>query len=185
MAEEEDQDGLPDQEELDALEEAVSDDEETPSAAGEGEDGLDPLADEMLKMMEEEGDEGQASQADVDRMMEVEMLKAMEAEGGGLGGGAAVGGAALTRGAGGGLPPSVSRLMDVSLSVTIELGRTEATLEEVMSFGEQSLVELDKQVGDPVDILVNGKLFAKGEVVTVSEYFGVRITELLTAVTDL
>lgn len=190
MAEDE-EDGTADQEELDALEEAVNaedaDDADAAPAEEGGEESLDPLAEEMLKMMEEEGDEGQASQEDVDRMMEVEMLKAMEAEGGGVGGGAAAGGvAALTRGAGaGGLPPSVSRLMDVSLSVTIELGRTEATLEEVMSFGEQSLVELDKQVGDPVDILVNGKLFAKGEVVTVSENFGVRITELLTAVTDL
>ena len=51
--------------------------------------------------------------------------------------------------------------------------------------GEQSLVELDKQVGDPVDILVNGKLFARGEVVTVSENFGVRITEIMGSVNEL
>lgn len=75
--------------------------------------------------------------------------------------------------------------MEVSLVVTIELGRTQATLESVMAYGEQSLVELDKQVGDPVDVLVNGKLFARGEVVTVSENFGVRITELVAAAADL
>ena len=53
------------------------------------------------------------------------------------------------------------------------------TIEEVMDMGEQSLIELDRTVGDPVDLLLNGKLFAKGEVVTVSENFGVRITEIL------
>ena len=54
-----------------------------------------------------------------------------------------------------------------------------------MNYGEQSLVELDKQVGDPIDILVNGKVFARGEVVTVSENFGVRITELVTSVAKI
>ncbi|MEW6754750.1 MAG: flagellar motor switch protein FliN [Candidatus Latescibacterota bacterium] len=170
------------QEELDALEEAV--------ASGEGEAGeeLDPLAEEMLKMMEEEGAGGgggeqAGSQEDVDRMMELEMLKAMEEEGG-LSGSEATG-AKAARAEASGVPPNIARLMEVSLTVTIELGRTQATLESVMGYGEQSLVELDKQVGDPVDVLVNGKLFARGEVVTVSENFGVRITELLSTVTDL
>ena len=75
--------------------------------------------------------------------------------------------------------------MDVSLTVTIELGRTYKPLEDVLTLGEQSLVELDKQVGDPVDILVNNKLFARGEVVTVSENFGVRITELVSRVSEM
>ena len=162
--------------EADALEEAVTSDE------GDGEE-LDPLAEEMLKMMEDE-DEGEGdmgSQQDVDSMMEMETLKAMEDEGGGgmdlVGGGGAVGASAA-----GGVPASLARLMDVNLSVTIELGRTRYTMERVLNLGEQSLVELDKQVGDPVDILVNGKIFARGEVVTVSENFGVRITELVTDV---
>ena len=162
--------------EADALEEAVTSDE------GDGEE-LDPLAEEMLKMMEDE-DEGEGdmgSQQDVDSMMEMETLKAMEDEGGGgmdlVGGGGAVGASAA-----GGAPASFARLMDVNLSVTIELGRTRYTMERVLNLGEQSLVELDKQVGDQVDILVNGKIFARGEVVTVSENFGVRITELVTDV---
>ena len=162
--------------EADALEEAVTSDE------GDGEE-LDPLAEEMLKMMEDE-DEGEGdtgSQQDVDSMMEMETLKAMEDKGGGgmdlVGGGGAVGASAA-----GGVPASIARLMDVNLSVTIELGRTRYTMESVLNLGEQSLVELDKQVGDPVDILVNGKIFARGEVVTVSENFGVRITELVTDV---
>lgn len=162
--------------EADALEEAVTSDE------GDGEE-LDPLAEEMLKMMEDE-DEGEGdmgSQQDVDSMMEMETLKAMEDKGGGgmdlVGGGGVVGASAA-----GAVPASTARLMDVNLSVTIELGRTRYTMERVLNLGEQSLVELDKQVGDPVDILVNGKIFARGEVVTVSENFGVRITELVTDV---
>ena len=171
--------------EADALEEAVTSDE----GGGDGEE-LDPLAEEMLKMMDDEGDgdgdgEGDmGSQQDVDRMMEMEMLKAMEDEGGGGGGGMdpGGGGGAVGTSAAGGVPASIARLMDVNLSVTIELGRTRYTMERVLNLGEQSLVELDKQVGDPVDILVNGKIFARGEVVTVSENFGVRITELVTDV---
>ncbi|MBN62403.1 MAG: flagellar motor switch protein FliN [Gemmatimonadetes bacterium] len=160
--------------EADALEEAVTSDE------GDGEE-LDPLAEEMLKMMEDEDEGDMGSQQDVDSMMEMETLKAMEDKGGGgmdlVGGEGAVGASAA-----GGVPASIARLMDVNLSVTIELGRTRYTMERVLNLGEQSLVELDKQVGDPVDILVNGKIFARGEVVTVSENFGVRITELVTDV---
>ncbi|MFL2540408.1 MAG: flagellar motor switch protein FliN [Candidatus Latescibacterota bacterium] len=172
MAEEEDA-----PKEADAFEDAVNSEDD-----GDGEE-LDPLAEEMLKMMEEEGDgEGDGgSQEDVDRMMEMEMLKAMDDEGGAMGGVVPGGGASD----GGGIPPNIARLMDVNLSVTIELGRTTHTLESVLQLGEQSLVELDKQVGEPVDILVNGKIFARGEVVTVSENFGVRITELMAGVSEL
>tara|TARA_B100001094_G_scaffold292738_1_gene312156 strand:- start:818 stop:1315 length:498 start_codon:yes stop_codon:yes gene_type:complete len=83
------------------------------------------------------------------------------------------------------MPVNVARLMDVDLNVTIELGRSRQTMQSVLGLGEQSVVELDKQVGESVDVLVNGKLFARGEVVTVSENFGVRITEILGNVGDL
>ena len=162
-------------EDLDVLADAVG--------GGEGED-LDPLAGEMLNVTEEEGDGADAgSQEDVDRMMEMEMLKAMEddsSDGGDLSSATTGGGGAAM-----GIPANIARLMDVNLSVSIELGRTRETLENVMRLGEQSLVELDKQVGDPVDILVNGKLFARGEVVTVAENFGVRITEIMGSVNEL
>ena len=168
-------------EDADAFEDAVT--------SGDDGEELDPLAEEMLKMMEEEGDgeDDMGSQKDVDHMMEMEMLKAMEDEGGGsMDIGGAMGGMAPAAGApGGGIPPNIARLMDVKLSVTVELGRTKQTLEHVLNLGEQSLVELDKQVGDPIDILVNGKIFARGEVVTVSENFGVRITELVTSVAKI
>ena len=135
---------------------------------GNGEE-LDPLAEEMLKMMEEEGDSDEGE--GVDSMMEMEMLKAMEEEGGAAPAAAAAGGS--------GVSPNVARLMSVPLTVTIVLGRTRKTLDEVTQMSEQVLVELDKTVGDPVDVEVNGKLFARGEVVTVAENFGVRITELV------
>ena len=78
-------------------------------------------------------------------------------------------------------PPrdNIELLESVQLTLTAELGRTRATIEKVHEWGDQSLVELDKTVGEPVDILLNGELFARGEVVTVSENFGVRITEIV------
>ena len=163
-------------EDADAFEDAVT--------SGDDGEELDPLAEEMLKMMEEEGDgeDDMGSQKDVDHMMEMEMLKAMEEEGGAAGGGGG-GGLQLSSGAGGtAIPPNLERLMDVSLTVTIELGRTRETIETVMEYGDQSLIELDRTVGEPVDVLVNGEVFARGEVVTVSENFGVRITELVNPV---
>lgn len=181
-----DEDDIPGQDdELEALEEAVSADD-ADDAGGDGEE-LDPLAEEMMKMMEDEGDEGDSasSQGDVDSMMEMEMLKAMEEEGGMAGADASAsmtgGGDVGSGGGGGGIPDSFRRLMDVNMVVSIELGRQRLTLEGVMDLGEQSLVELDKTVGDPVDVRVNGKLFARGEVVTITENFGVRITELVSA----
>ena len=78
-------------------------------------------------------------------------------------------------------PPrdNIDLLDDVQLMMTVELGRARQTFGLVKEFGEQSLVELDKTVGEPVDIMLNGALFARGEVVTVSENFGVRVTELV------
>ncbi|MCX7653680.1 MAG: flagellar motor switch phosphatase FliY [Fervidobacterium sp.] len=70
-------------------------------------------------------------------------------------------------------------LFDVPLNVTVELGRTKLTLKEVMELGVGSLIELDKLTGEPVDVYVNNKLIARGEVVVIDENFGVRITEIV------
>ncbi len=70
-------------------------------------------------------------------------------------------------------------LFDVPLRVTVELGRTKMTLKQILDLTPGSLVELDKLTGEPVDILVNGKLIARGEVVVIDENFGVRITEIV------
>jgi flagellar motor switch protein FliN/FliY len=70
-------------------------------------------------------------------------------------------------------------LMDVPLQVTVELGRTQKMVKEVLALGPGSVVELDKLAGEPVDILVNEKPIAKGEVVVIDENFGIRVTEIL------
>ncbi len=70
-------------------------------------------------------------------------------------------------------------LFDVPLTVVVELGKTKMTLKQVMELGVGSLIELDKLTGEPVDILVNNKLIARGEVVVIDENFGVRITEIV------
>lgn len=74
---------------------------------------------------------------------------------------------------------NISLLMDVPLQVTVELGRTSKKIKEILEFGQGSIIELDKLSGEPVDILVNGKNIAKGEVVVIDESFGVRITDII------
>ncbi|MBN2328366.1 MAG: flagellar motor switch protein FliN [Candidatus Omnitrophica bacterium] len=71
-------------------------------------------------------------------------------------------------------------ILDIQLEVTVELGRTHRKIRDVLELGPGSVVELDCLAGEPVDILVNDKLFAKGEVVVIDENFGVRITDILT-----
>lgn len=68
--------------------------------------------------------------------------------------------------------------MDVPLQVTVELGRTQRLIKDILEFSPGSIIELDKLAGEPVDILVNGKHIAKGEVVVIDESFGVRITDI-------
>jgi flagellar motor switch protein FliN/FliY len=74
---------------------------------------------------------------------------------------------------------SLDLILDVPLEVTVELGRTNKTIKEILEISSGTIVELDKMAGEPVDILVNGKLVAKGEVVVIDENFGVRITEII------
>lgn len=74
---------------------------------------------------------------------------------------------------------NIGLLMDVPLQVSVELGRTTKKIREILDFGQGSIIELDKLAGEPVDILVNGKVIAKGEVVVIDESFGVRITDIL------
>ena len=67
---------------------------------------------------------------------------------------------------------------DIPLQVTVELGRTHKSLQEVMNFGVGSVIILDRLAGEPVDVIVNGKRIAKGEVVVIDENYGVRINEI-------
>lgn len=74
---------------------------------------------------------------------------------------------------------NINLLMDVTMDLTVELGRTKRSIKYILGMGEGTVLELDKLAGEPVDILVNGKLIARGEVVVIDENFGVRVTEII------
>lgn len=74
---------------------------------------------------------------------------------------------------------NISLIMDVSLQVTVELGRTQKLIKEILEFSPGTVIELDKLVGDPVDILINNRPVAKGEVVVIDESFGVKINDII------
>lgn len=74
---------------------------------------------------------------------------------------------------------NLNLLLDIPLRVTVELGRTQKTIKDILELSQGSIVELDKLAGEPVDILVNNKLIAKGEVVVIDENFGVRVTDIV------
>ncbi|HBI36569.1 MAG: flagellar motor switch protein FliN [Spirochaetes bacterium GWF1_31_7] len=74
---------------------------------------------------------------------------------------------------------NINLLMDVHMEMTVELGRTKKSIKEILGMGEGTVIELDKLAGEAVDVLVNGQLIAKGEVVVIDENFGVRVTEII------
>jgi flagellar motor switch protein FliN/FliY len=77
---------------------------------------------------------------------------------------------------------NIGLIMDVFMEMTVELGRTRKLIKEILGMGEGTIIELDKLAGEPVDILVNHKLIAKGEVVVIDENFGVRVTEIVSPI---
>ncbi len=70
-------------------------------------------------------------------------------------------------------------LLDLDLTVSVELGKTEMMIKDILELGRGSIIEFDKLVSEPVDILVNGRKMAEGEVVVVDKHFGIRITSLI------
>jgi flagellar motor switch protein FliN len=75
----------------------------------------------------------------------------------------------------------LERLYDVPVELAVEIGRTQMTIRETLALGPGSIVTLHRLAGDPVDLLVNGKPIARGEVVVLDEEFGLRVTEVLVA----
>jgi flagellar motor switch protein FliN/FliY len=154
-----------------------------------GEESLKPSNDveaAMLQMLQEAGPSGGAaaedpSQKALDGMMEAGGQSALPDMGAALppppmSAPSPAFGSAL------GIPPeNVSRLLDVRLTVSIELGRVQIPIRDIIGWTEGSLVEIEKVAGEPVDVLVNEKLFARGEVVVIAENFGVRITQMVRA----
>ncbi len=80
---------------------------------------------------------------------------------------------------------NIGLIMDVFMEMTVELGRTKKLIKDILGMGEGTIIELDKLAGEPVDILVNHKPIAKGEVVVIDENFGVRVTEILSSMERL
>ncbi len=76
-------------------------------------------------------------------------------------------------------PENIDLLMDVPLEVTVELGRTSKSIKEILDFTPGTIIELNRLAGEPIDVLVNGKFVAKGEVVVMEEAFGIRVTEII------
>ena len=79
-----------------------------------------------------------------------------------------------------GEPASLDLILDIPLTVTVELGRSKMLINDLLQLGQGSVVELTKLVGEPLEVLVNNKLVARGEVVVVNEKFGVRLTDIVT-----
>lgn len=76
-------------------------------------------------------------------------------------------------------PENIDLIMDVPLEVTVELGRTSKSIKEILDFTPGTIIELNRIAGEPIDVLVNGKFVAKGEVVIIEESYGIRITEII------
>lgn len=152
---------------------------------------------EMLRMMQEEigggetddnADSGEITAAmggdggNIDEMLEQEMLRAMQTDPGDNSAGAL---SAYSGGGGGrafvpgNTPQGIERLAEVDVNVSVELGGTSHAIKDIMAWTRDSIIELEPMESDPVDVLVNGKLFARGEVVVVGDTFGVRIVELV------
>ncbi len=70
-------------------------------------------------------------------------------------------------------------ILDIPLKVSVELGRTQVVIKDLLQLGQGSVLELDKLAGEPLEVLVNGKLVARGEVVVVNEKFGIRLTDIM------
>jgi flagellar motor switch protein FliN/FliY len=120
------------------------------------------------------------------------MAANLEASLGGGGEPAAPGGGSMGAGGsdgGGGSKPKMGEetkrernldlILDIPLRVTVELGRTKMVVRELLTLGQGSVIELNKLAGEPMEILVNDKLVAKGEAVVVNEKFGVRLTDII------
>jgi flagellar motor switch protein FliN/FliY len=84
-----------------------------------------------------------------------------------------------TAGQAGGAHPSIDILMDVPVTLSLEVGRATMSVGELLKLGQGAVVELDRAVGEPLDVMVNGALVARGEIVLVNDKFGIRLTSIV------
>ena len=115
--------------------------------------------------------EDEAAQEDFEALDDIEDIEAPGEEGGDV-----VDEAAPTTG---GETKSLDLILDIPLTVAVELGRSEMLINDLLQLGQGSVIELTKLVGEPLEVLVNQKLVARGEVVVVNEKFGVRLTDIV------
>ena len=139
--------------------------EESPVADGAEQADNDAEAD-MMAMLEDLPSEEQQANVDDINFSDAEVSKAEFQQ--------------LSEPAGDPEGRNIDLLMDVNLPISIELGRTKMSISDILALGPGSVVELNKLAGEPVDLLVNQKVVAKGEVVVIDENFGVRVTQLMT-----
>lgn len=121
------------------------------------EDNQDDMADEWAAALEEQGDTesstGGAQQVELDEF--VDETKP------------------------GGSQPDLDVILDIPVSISMEVGRTSITIRNLIQLNQGSVIELDRLAGEPLDVLVNGTLIAHGEVVVVNEKFGIRMTDVI------
>ncbi len=117
-----------------------------------------------------------------------DQINELKTQSGGGGGGSSSGGGSGSSGNSGGggehgLSPAKDKnlnlILDIPLKVTVELGRTKMAVSELLNLTQGSVLELSKLAGEPMEVLVNGKLIARGEAVVVNEKFGVRLTDII------
>jgi flagellar motor switch protein FliN/FliY len=113
------------------------------------------------------------------------LAEKLAAEAGGMGGDGSVGGGGGNDGGTGSTQldekkdRNLQLILDIPLRVTVELGRTKMPVNELLALGQGSVIELSKLAGEPMEVLVNEKLIARGEAVVVNEKFGVRLTDII------
>ena len=117
--------------------------------------------------------EDEAAKEDFDALDDIGDIDETDEEGDNLGGDE---GAATTGGEG---SKSLDLILDIPLTVAVELGRSKMLINDLLQLGQGSVIELTKLVGEPLEVLVNQKLVARGEVVVVNEKFGVRLTDIV------
>jgi flagellar motor switch protein FliN/FliY len=123
------------------------------------------------------------SQMDTSKLGDALVAAASEPQGGaGALGGGAGGAAPAKKPTQSGPVQSLDFVLDIPLRVTAELGRTKMSIREVLELGQGSVIELSKLAGEPLEVLVNDKLVARGEVVVVNEKFGIRLTDIISPI---
>ena len=128
------------------------------------------------------GDEDAAPSGNVDAVLEQEMLRAMQDDSGEGGGGVVPFVSQLP-----GMPEDaegIERLSEIEVTVTVEIGGSIFSIKDILEWTRDSVIELDETENEPVNVLVNGKLFARGDVVVVGDTFGIRVTELVDQAED-